>query len=89
MGPLLVFVWLTVNMYYWNMFGLLALGLAAGRRGLGLFLQLGLLGIFLFFYFYQHFNRGFSEGFAVAYLLAAGILLSALGELWASRKAMA
>ena len=29
LGPLLVFTWLTVNMYYWNMLGLLALGAAA------------------------------------------------------------
>ena len=26
LGPLLVFIWLIVNMYYWNMLGFLALG---------------------------------------------------------------
>jgi uncharacterized membrane protein len=81
MGPLLVFTWLTVNMYYWNMLGLLAMGLVLrkDRQRPALALLIGLHVIFMFFYLYQHLNRGLTEGFAVASLLA---LLVALTGLW-------
>lgn len=81
MGPLLVFTWLTVNMYYWNMLGLLAMGLMLrkDRQRPALALLVGLHVIFMFFYLYQHLNRGFTEGYAVASLLA--LLLAGTG-LW-------
>lgn len=81
LGPLLVFTWLTVNMYYWNMLGLTALGLALRSDRTGFSMLLGLHGLFAFFYLYQHTNAGFTEGFAVATLLALGILAAAGYEL--------
>jgi len=82
MGPLLVFVWLTVNMYYWNMLGLMALGLMLrkDRHRPALALLVGLHVTFMFFYLYQHLNRGFSEGYAVAMLLALLIVVTGLWE---------
>lgn len=82
MGPLLVFVWLTVNMYYWNMLGLMALGLMLrkDRHRPALALLIGLHVTFMFFYLYQHLNRGFSEGYAVATLLALLIVVTGLWE---------
>jgi hypothetical protein len=70
LGPLLVFVWLTTNMYYWNMMGLLALGLMR-REGQkpALGALMGLCGIYMTYYLYEHTNHGFSEGYAVALLL--------------------
>jgi hypothetical protein len=82
LGPLLVFTWLTVNMYYWNMLGLLALGLflrrERSRPSLGLLIAIQV--ILMFFYVYQHLNRGFTEGYAVAALLALAIPVVALWE---------
>lgn len=82
MGPLLVFTWLTVNMYYWNMLGLLAMGLMLrkDRQRPALALLIGLHVIFMFFYLYQHLNRGFTEGFAVASLIAMLVLVTGLWE---------
>ena len=82
MGPLLVFAWLTVNMYYWNMLGLLAMGLVLrkDRQRPALALLIGLHVVFMFFYLYQHLNRGFTEGFAVASLLAMLVLVTGLWE---------
>jgi uncharacterized membrane-anchored protein len=85
---LLVFVWLTVNMYYWNMLGLLALGLAARsqrpnqRPALGMLIALHVM--FMGFYLYQHLNRGLTEGYAVAYVLCAAIIGTAFWEWKAS-----
>ena len=81
MGPLLVFAWLTVNMYYWNMLGLMAVGLMLrkDRQRPALALLIGLHVIFMFFYLYQHLNRGFAEGFVVASLLT---LLVAVTGVW-------
>lgn len=81
LGPLLVFTWLVVNMYYWNMLGLTALGLALRNERPAFAALLGLHGVFAFFYLYQHTNHGLSEGFAVATLLALGILAVATYEL--------
>lgn len=81
LGPLLVFTWLVVNMYYWNMLGLLALGLATRKDRPAFGALLGLHLIFAFFYLYQHTNHGFSEGFAVATLMALGIVLWGVAEL--------
>lgn len=83
LGPLLVFTWLTVNMYYWNMLGLLALGLtlraAKPAQRQSFVLLIGLHVIFMVFYLYQHLNRGLTEGYAVAWLLTvlvAGVSVS-------------
>ncbi len=84
LGPLLVFTWLTVNMYYWNMLGLLALGLAlrSGRPNQrpALGMLIGLHVIFMVFYLYQHLNRALTEGYAVAWLLCALIIGTAIWE---------
>lgn len=82
LGPLLVFTWLTVNMYYWNMLGLLALGLAmrAERQKPALGMLIGLHVIFMAFYLYQHLNRGLTEGYAVAWMLCALIIGTAWWE---------
>jgi hypothetical protein len=91
LGPLLVFTWLTVNMYYWNMLGLLALGLALRserpnqRASLGMLI--GLHVVFMTYYLYQHLNRGISEGYAVAWLLTALIIGTAITEFRAWRSA--
>jgi hypothetical protein len=73
-GPALVFVWLTVNMYYWNMLGLFALGLSLRKDSRSFGLLLGLGFSFMFFYWYQHTNRGLFEGYAVATVFAVGLL---------------
>lgn len=88
MGPLLVFTWLTVNMYYWNMFGLLALGLALRKERPFLGLLLALHAIFMTFYLYQHLNRGFSEGYAVGFLLCVAIIGATYWE-WREQQASA
>ena len=85
LGPLLVFTWLTVNMYYWNMLGLLALGLALRserpQQRPAFAMLLGLHVVFMVYYLYQHLNRGLTEGYAVAWLITALIIGTALGEL--------
>lgn len=89
LGPLLVFTWLTVNMYYWNMLGFLALGLLlrserpVQRPAFGMLI--GLHVTFMVFYLYQHLNRGLTEGYAVAWMLAVLIIGTALAELRAWR----
>ncbi len=80
LGPLLVFIWLIVNMYYWNMLGFLALGLFLRKEKPPLGALLGLHAIFMFYYLYQHLNRGFSEGYAVAVCLCAWIIVFAAFE---------
>ncbi len=85
LGPLLVFTWLTVNMYYWNMLGLLALGLLLRserpQQKPAFAMLLGLHVVFMVFYLYQHLNRGLTEGYAVAWMLTALIIGTALAEL--------
>jgi hypothetical protein len=68
LGPLLVFTWLTVNMYYWNMLCLLALGLALRREGRFLTMLLAFFATYITYYTYQHLNRGGSEGYVVGLL---------------------
>lgn len=87
LGPLLVFAWLTVNMYYWNMLGLLALGLAmrAERQRPALGMLIGFHAIFIVFYVYQHLNRGLTEGYAVAWMITLLTLLTAWWE-WIDAK---
>lgn len=84
LGPLLVFTWITVNMYYWNMLGLMALGLTlrserAGQRPAFVML-LGLQTTFIVFYVCQHLNRGVAEAYPVAWLLTALVLAVGLWE---------
>ncbi len=71
-GPLLVYVWLIVNAYYWNMLALPALVWTLrddeGKRG-SLAALIGLHAIFACFYLYQHLNRGYAEGYFVGLLL--------------------
>jgi hypothetical protein len=76
-GPFLVFIWLTVNAYYWNMLGLTALALAwrqtrRERLSLGLVL---LHVIWAAYYIYQHLNWRFAEGYFVALLLLFTMLV--------------
>jgi hypothetical protein len=80
LGPLLVFIWLVVNMYYWNMLGFVALGLYLRKERPPLGALLGLHFIFMVFYLYQHLNRGFSEGYAVAVLICLWLITFAAFE---------
>lgn len=86
LGPLLVFTWLTVNMYYWNMLGLLALGLFRRPEKPAFYALLGLHLILALFYLYQHTNRGYAEGYFVAMLMAFGVLLFGVAEALELRK---
>lgn len=86
LGPLLAFSWLTLNMYYWNMLALLALGLAS-RAGKHFFLMLlAFFGAYITYYTYQHLNRGSSEGYVLALLFTAFTLAVAVAE-WRDAKA--
>ena len=80
LGPLLVFIWLIVNMYYWNMLGFLALGLFLRKERPPLGALLGLHFIFIVYYLYVHLNRGFSEGYAVAVMLCVWLITFAAFE---------
>ncbi|MBX7096573.1 MAG: hypothetical protein K1X89_02580 [Myxococcaceae bacterium] len=81
LGPLLVFTWLVVNMYYWNMFGLMALGLALRREQKPAMAALVLLHApFMNFYLYQHLNNGMSEGYISSVFLIAWMLFWAWSE---------
>jgi hypothetical protein len=80
LGPLLVFIWLIVNMYYWNMLGFVALGLYLRKDKPPLGALIGLHAILMFYYVYQHLNRGFSEGYAVAVCLCVWIAVFAWFE---------
>jgi hypothetical protein len=74
LGPLLVLIWLTVNMYYWCMLGFCALGLLGRRDGPATGLLLALHGALMFFYVHQHLARPLTEGYVVAWLVLASIL---------------
>ncbi|MHB8874066.1 MAG: hypothetical protein ACYC8T_10305 [Myxococcaceae bacterium] len=73
LGPFLVFTWLTVNMYYWHMLGLAALGLFLRKERPPLFTLLGLHAVLAIFYLNQHLGHGNSEPYLVALLLSSGI----------------
>jgi hypothetical protein len=68
-GPLLVYVWLVVNAYYWNMLMLPALAWMARGKNDRLLPLLGLHAILIWFYVYQHLSHGFAEGYFVGLLL--------------------
>jgi hypothetical protein len=73
LGPMLVFTWLTVNMYYWNMLGLLALGLSRRKDVSAVWALLSLPVLFILYF--QRPNHGMSDPFAVAVLMATWIVL--------------
>jgi hypothetical protein len=75
MGPFLVFVWLVVNAYYWNMLAFLAL--AWSTRPSRLVPLIGLHVLLCWFYIYQHLNHGFAEGYFV------GLMMLMLLIVWA------
>ncbi|MBK7858893.1 MAG: hypothetical protein IPJ65_09800 [Archangiaceae bacterium] len=81
LGPMLVFTWLTVNMYYWNMFGLMALGLAR-REGQkpALGALMGLHVIFMGYYLFVHTNAGYAEGYMVALQLCVWLAAFTFAE---------
>ncbi|MDB4967632.1 MAG: hypothetical protein JWN44_3321 [Myxococcales bacterium] len=88
-GPFLVYVWLMVNAYYWNMLALPALAWAVrefdGRRG-RLVPLVGLHVLLAWFYLYEHFNRGFSEGYFVGLLLCGLLVTWSISAVVAGRK---
>ena len=90
LGPLLVFTWLTVNMYYWNMLGLLAIGLLLRserpKQRPAFAMLIGFHVVFMGYYLYQHLNRGLTEGYAVAWMMTVVIIGTAAWEAWSWRK---
>jgi hypothetical protein len=75
-GPLLVYVWLVVNAYYWNMLALTALAWTAreqlfATRGGRLWPLLGVHALLITFYVYQHLGHGFAEGYFVGVMMLA------------------
>ena len=70
-GPLLVYVWLVVNAYYWNMMMLPALAWMARPKIDRLLPLLGLHAMLMWFYVYQHLGHGFAEGYFVGLLMLA------------------
>ncbi len=85
LGPFLVFAWLTVNAYYWNMLGLAAVGLATRKDTPALVWLVGLHVTFMNFYLYQHLNAGFAEGYVTGLFLLLATVAAAGVELWSSR----
>jgi hypothetical protein len=87
MGPFLVFTWLTVNMYYWNMLGLLTLGLMLrltrhqSARGM----LIAIMCMNMFFYFHQHLNRALTEGFIGSLSLTLILIVTGFIEWRAQR----
>jgi hypothetical protein len=71
-GPLLVYVWLIVNAYYWNMLALTALAWTRAGRLLPL---IGLHVVLMWFYVYQHLNHAHAGGYFVGFLLFWLLLL--------------
>jgi len=84
-GPLLVFTWLTVNMYYWNMLSFLAMALAMRAQARALVMLISLHLIFMVYYVYQHLPPR-TEPYAVAFLLCAWIVGFGLLEAFSSSK---
>jgi hypothetical protein len=69
-GPLLVLTWLTVNAYYWNMLGLLALT-CANRKWTLTALHVSIIC----FYLHQHFNYRYADCYVFALLLCCTLLV--------------
>ena len=90
-GPLLVYIWLMVNAYYWNMLALTAMvWTVREREGQPRLLPLvGLHALLIWFYVYQHLSHGFSEGYLVGLLLCGLCLawgLTLVGSHWQRRR---
>lgn len=81
LGPLLVFTWLVVNMYYWNMLALTALAFARRDLGRSIAAAVWLHFNFALFFVYQHTRHGYAEGYIVALSIAAGMLVFGVYEL--------
>lgn len=90
LGPLLVFTWLVVNMYYWNMLALTAVAFVRRDSARALAAAIWLHFNFGLFYVYQHTRHGHAEGYVVALFIALGIAGFGITELylaWEQRKA--
>ncbi|MFL5319766.1 MAG: glycosyltransferase family 87 protein [Myxococcaceae bacterium] len=74
LGSLLVYVWLVVNMYYWEMLALTAVGFALRRDKLSIPGLIWLHFNFALLYFYQHTRHGYAEGYVVALFIAVGVV---------------
>ena len=74
-GPFLVYVWLVVNAYYWNMLMLPALAWMVRPRQDRLLPLVGLHAMLMWFYLYQHLAHGFSEGYFVGLLLLVNLVV--------------
>jgi hypothetical protein len=82
-GPFLVLIWLTVNAYYWNMLGLAGLLFAARPRERPLSAALfGIHATWAAYYFYQHLDWRFAEGYFVALLLLGTFFAWAIQAIW-------
>ena len=89
LGPHFIFTWLTVNMYYWNMLGLLAIGLflraERPKQRPAFAMLIGLHVVFMTYYLYQHLNRALTEGYAVAWMITVLVLGTAIWEAWTTK----
>jgi hypothetical protein len=74
-GPFLVYVWLVVNAYYWNMLMLPALAWMARGKNDRLLPLLGLHAMLIWFYVYQHLQHGYAEGYFMGLLMLANLVL--------------
>jgi hypothetical protein len=74
-GPFLVYVWLVVNAYYWNMMMLPALAWMRRDTRDRLVPLLGLHAMLIWFYVYQHLSHGFAEGYFMGLLTLVNLLL--------------
>jgi hypothetical protein len=74
-GPFLVYVWLVVNAYYWNMLMLPALAWVARDKNDRLVPLLGLHAMLIWFYVYQHLSHGYAEGYFVGLLMLVNLVL--------------
>ena len=74
-GPFLVYVWLVVNAYYWNMLMLPALAWMRREKGDRLVPLLALHATLMWFYLYQHLAHGFAEGYFVGLLMLVNLVV--------------
>jgi hypothetical protein len=85
-GPLLVYVWLVVNAYYWNMLALTALAWGLRFERDRLLPLLGLHVLLIWFYVYQHLSHGFAEGYFVGVMMLALLVAWAVSAMRAPRR---
>lgn len=80
-GPFLVYTWLTVNAYYWNMLGLSAVLYASHAYARGDKVSVGLVGLgglWAASAVYEGIGAGYAQGYFV------GLLLGALSVVWST-----